>query len=60
MSNLTTESLEEILRKMIDEAPKTGAIPSNMVYWSKSLPSLWAEDVSVGLAPYEIEVNFDD
>jgi hypothetical protein len=42
------------------EIIKIGGIPDNMIYWSKSLPSLWAEDVSVGLAPYEIEVDFND
>jgi hypothetical protein len=62
MSNLTTESLEEILRKMIDEAPKTGAIPSNMIYWTTapSNPYDWATNCAVTTNSWEIEVNFNE
>ena len=61
MSNLTDTSLEALLRKMIDEAPKTGAIPSNMVYWTKSIGNddPWS-NTAVTTNTWEIEVNFDD
>jgi hypothetical protein len=59
MTKLTDTSLEALLRKMIDEAPKTGAIPSNMICWSKSLPTLWA-NVAATTNSWEIEVNFND
>jgi hypothetical protein len=58
MSNLTTESLEEILRKMIDEAPKTGAIPRKMFslyYDNDPRMPVFAEKPD-----YFIEVDFDD
>jgi len=37
-----------------------GAIPSNMLYWSTPVnkDDPWTVEVSVGLAPYEIEVDF--
>jgi hypothetical protein len=60
MTNLTDTSLEALLRKMIDEAPKTGAIPSNMIYWSKAQdPNLW-DNVAATTNSWEIEVNFND
>jgi hypothetical protein len=59
MTKLTDTSLEALLRKMIDETPKTGAIPNNMIYWSKSLPTLWA-NVAATTNSWEIEVDFHD
>jgi hypothetical protein len=58
MTKLTDTSLEALLRKMIDEAPKTGAIPSNMIYWTAgSHPMPWA---NVASSTWEIEVNFNE
>jgi hypothetical protein len=60
MTNLTDTSLEALLRKMIDEAPKTGAIPSNMIYWSKAQdPNLWA-NVATTTNTWEMKVDFND
>jgi hypothetical protein len=58
MTDLTDTSLEALLRKMIDEAPKTGAIPTNMIYWSKAQdPNLWA---NAEKDTWEIKVDFHD
>jgi hypothetical protein len=59
MTKLTDTSLEALLRKMIDEAPKTGAIPSNMVYWSKAIGKNdpWA---NAEKDTWEIKVDFHD
>jgi hypothetical protein len=57
MTNLTDTSLEALLRKMIDEAPKTGAIPSKML-------STYVNDPRMpvfGKKPdYFVEVEFHD
>jgi hypothetical protein len=61
MTNLTDTSLEALLRKMIDEAPKTGAIPNNMIYWSKPQGLLkWAEENAVTTNTWEMKVDFND
>jgi hypothetical protein len=56
MTDLTDTSLEALLRKMIDEAPKTGAIPSKMLSTYVNDPRM-----PVFAKPdYEIEVDFND
>ena len=58
MTKLTTESLTEVLRRLVDEAPlRTGAIPDSMVYWTAGSHAMpWA---NVSSNTWEIEVNFD-
>jgi hypothetical protein len=60
MTKLTDTSLEALLRKMIAEAPKTGAIPSNMLYWTNTPnPKEWLANCATTTNSWEIEVNFD-
>ena len=53
MNNLNEKSLEEILRRMIDEAPKTGAIPNTMFGSYTNDPRM-----PIFKPRYEIEVDF--
>lgn len=55
MNNLTDTSLEALLRKMIDEAPKTGAIPSKML--STYVNDPWA---NAEKDTWEMKVDFHD
>ena len=56
MANLTTESLTEVLRRLVDEAPlRTGAIPDSMVHWNE--PRMPEFNIT---RDHMIEVNFND
>jgi hypothetical protein len=44
---------------VVQEIIRVGSIPDNMIYWSRSLPTLWA-NVATTTNSWEIEVNFND
>ena len=54
MNNLNEKSLEETLRRMIYEAPKTGAIPNTMYGSYTNDPRM-----PIFKPSYEIEVDFE-
>jgi hypothetical protein len=65
MNNTITFSqtvLNEMLRAMIDESPKTGAIPDAMVYWSSASGDAWGlyANVAATTNSWEMKVDFHD